>query len=562
MIAETPPPAASKINSISAFARCRLAAIARSAAVRRELIIVFVLMAVVYAHPALTWWRRWTLPGGPQGYAVFVVPIILAWLWIARYRVVVPEIDNLFERFVDTDVLRYLMEVEPEQPRRLRWLFGTGCIMTLATLWMREPSFTCLAFCVTVLGLVGYRQGTFAVRVLIFPLLLLFSMIPLPGILIDWFSWRVQAMFMAVAKNIVDLLGGTALRLPGGNGLLMQKSPGIMDGFVVFGGQHGNGFWVAGLFLLLTLAALSVVAAQLPRKIVSFLLAVLGISLLVGLRLALIGWMGLHDSDLGVVTAGLTLPGMLAIAIVCEIIVMKMLGCVELRPWVRLGRDRSAKRDDADRVPLHETPASVRSHTMRRLAITAGISVIITAVNLFQAHSPGLPVLPEHIDVWKQQMAKPLEYTSQRDRSPGLYRLYMADGRPDVHVCIARASTLNDFRAGVHYLMGPDGQVLPSQEGSISRKGDPHMIPVYTVQLCGEYGDSAYLLHWIQSPGGEPIKDVLGATDKIGTMLTTHSRVFICDIWIPISPGTEKLDYPSVLNLFADELSKQIRQMD
>jgi hypothetical protein len=560
MIAETPPPAASKVNSLTAFARCRLAAILHSPSVRRESVIIAVLMGVLYIHPALTWWRRWVLPGGPQGYAVFVVPLFLAWLWVGRYRIVVPEADALFARFVDKDVLRFLMENEPEQPKRIYWLFWVGCVLSVATLWLREPSFTCLAFCITLLGFVGYRQGTFTLRVMVFPLLLLFTMIPLPGILVDWIFWRFQALFMGVACHIIEILGGSADRVSQANGIFVPKSAGLMEGYVMTAGDVGNGFWVAGLFLLLTLSALSIVDAPFRRKIACYLLAMLGVGFLIGLRLAAIGWLGVRDSGLALAAAGLTLPIMLAVAIVGEIAVMLLFRCAELRPWVRLGRDKAAAPDDAEKVPLYETPASVRSQTQRTLGITMILGVFIMAINLQQNLSPGLPTLPEHIDVWKEDFERPPDASAQRDHSPAVYRMYMSDVQPRVNVCVARATTLNDFRAGNHYLLGPDGLLLPNQEGSIPRKGDPHQIPVFTLQICAEHGEVTYLIHWIQAPGGDPMKDMTVATDKIGDMLIAHSRVFVCDAWISTMAGQMKIDYSSILSLFAERICKEIKQ--
>src|ERR1700727_2331877 len=76
------------------YARIRIAKFKSNPDLRVELILTLTMLALVFLGPAITWFRRWTLSPSIQAYAILIVPAVLLWIWIARRRLAVPEIDS------------------------------------------------------------------------------------------------------------------------------------------------------------------------------------------------------------------------------------------------------------------------------------------------------------------------------------------------------------------------------------------------------------------------------------------------------------------------------------
>ena len=176
------------VKSVWEFARLRIKAGLRLPSVRFELGVVALALLILFTLPFVTWWQHWRQPGSLQNYAEWIPLLLGGWLWLNRHRIVLPELDELNERFTERSVIRFLVEMEPEPLRRLRSPLVFAALFTPLALRMADPTFTCAAFVLLLIGIVAYRIGLAELRVLFFPFCLLALMIPLPGFVIDGFD--------------------------------------------------------------------------------------------------------------------------------------------------------------------------------------------------------------------------------------------------------------------------------------------------------------------------------------------------------------------------------------
>src|SRR5579859_3089752 len=77
------------------YAQIRCERLIANKKLRRELIVILLSVLAVFAAPGIQWFHRWSLSGSLQLYAVLVLPLIAAWVWIARLRLAVPEIEPI-----------------------------------------------------------------------------------------------------------------------------------------------------------------------------------------------------------------------------------------------------------------------------------------------------------------------------------------------------------------------------------------------------------------------------------------------------------------------------------
>ena len=78
----------------------------------------------MFGVPAITWFRRWTLSPAIQSYAILIIPAVVGWIWIARRRLVVPEIESIIRK-QDT-CLRETARIHSQRNWRPREI-GTRC---------------------------------------------------------------------------------------------------------------------------------------------------------------------------------------------------------------------------------------------------------------------------------------------------------------------------------------------------------------------------------------------------------------------------------------------------
>jgi exosortase len=71
---------------------------------------------------------------------------------------------------------------------------------------------TRIAFVLSVLGAIIFLRGFATVRVLLYPLLLMLLMIPLPGFVVERITFPLQILASQLAERSLDLLGYSVLR--------------------------------------------------------------------------------------------------------------------------------------------------------------------------------------------------------------------------------------------------------------------------------------------------------------------------------------------------------------
>jgi hypothetical protein len=553
MIADSLPSPQDEITSFTEYARCRLFSLWRQPTVRREVALVVGLLALLFAPALLTWWRRWTLPDSPQGYAVFVLPLALAWLWLVRYRIVLPEFDALNERFTENSVLRFLLEEEPEPARRRLWPFLLGALLTLFAYWTGEPAFTCTAFIALLAGLVVYRLGTQACRVVAFPLLLLLTMIPLPNMLFDMVFTRGQHVVFKMVTHLLQIFGLPADLAIEGNPLQLGSGT---SAYQLYAAHTGVGFAEAGVFLLVTIWFLSLVAAPLRARLMALLFGFFWISALLVLRLTLLGWIGTQDGELAASLSGLTRWLLPVIGVAGQWFLLRLFKCRTLSEWVSPEREKAGDAGPVE-VPLYPAPARYRTRLLGILGAVTALSLTAYAVTKTQAAAEPIPELPAQVETWKRSPARLPQGDAQRDHPPAAYSLYLSGEQVPVQVSVARATTLNAFRAPYRYLLGPDGMLIHGQEMSIPREGE--RLPVHQLMILQDRDDLLAAIHWTQFRGDEPILDPLDVPGTIADTLLTHRPLYVCDVWMALNRDVEFDKVKSQLIHFADRLDAQIR---
>lgn len=272
-------------------ARVRLRSLWQSGPVRLEIFATVALFGLVFGPELGRWWQRWALESLLQTYALLGLPLMALWLYVNRWRILLPELDNLNERFTETSVIRFLMEEEMEEPKRLRWPLAVAALFTPFALFSRDPTLTFMAFVGLLVGYTGYRHGTFALRVLATPLILLTTLIPVPGPLMDALLKRIGPAYLRLVTNLLGSFGIDAEVTSEGNPIQIPPPP-KPPVYELYAGQAGTGFAEAVLFLWLSAWWLSLVQAGFWMKLRIWLACLVWIGLLITLRMAFLGALG------------------------------------------------------------------------------------------------------------------------------------------------------------------------------------------------------------------------------------------------------------------------------
>lgn len=290
---EEAAPAPLPINNPYEYAPMRLRRLLGSPAARLELLACAVMFAILFLPHLGKWMNRWRLNEGVQWYAFAIVPLVLAWGWFARWRVLLPELDSLNEQYTEKSVLRWLVEERHEEPKRLRVPLILAILFTLLALWSGEPTLTCMAFVGLLAGVLAYRMGTHFLRVVSFPLLLLTLMIPLPSILLDWLLKRIQPMVFKVTTSLLAAIGLQAEVTPEGNPIqIFRDDTQANTLYEVYAGQLGVGYAEVMIFLVGVIWYLSLIQASFRRKLLAWLTGLMLILIFMAFRLMLLGWLG------------------------------------------------------------------------------------------------------------------------------------------------------------------------------------------------------------------------------------------------------------------------------
>ena len=321
------------VKSVWEFARLRIKAGLRVPAVRIELAAVALALFVLFALPFVTWWQSWRQPNSLQNYAEWIPLLLGGWLWLNRHRIVLPELDDLNERFTERSVIRFLVEMEPEPLRRLRSPLVFAALLTPLALRMADPTFTCAAFVLLLAGIVAYRIGLAELRVLFFPFCLLALMIPLPGFLIENLTRRMDTFIFKITLHLLQMSGFNAEMGPESNPMMMGAAGKPFVG--VYTGQIGTGLAEAGVFLLLTLCLLSLYNAPFRSKIAAVVIGGAWMVLLIIARVFLLAALRQGaDEDIYAMLLPLTRWGLPLLGLGGQLLIMRGLKCREFYEWV------------------------------------------------------------------------------------------------------------------------------------------------------------------------------------------------------------------------------------
>ena len=337
----------SQVASIWQFAQYRLNTLRKNPAVRLEAALTLGLLFLLFAPALPAWWQRWTLAGSPQLYIVLLLPLTLAWIWFHRRRLVLPELDALRRSLQEVKtslkplgdaseqentLLHALLEERQLPLKRPFWPLATACLFTAFAYWLREPLFTCLAFLGVLGGLLAYRFGTALLRLCLFPLAFLFALLPLPGMLLDWFNERLQNLLFGSVLHVL-LNASIEAELPiEGNPL--RINPKSQQAYDLFAGQAGVGLPEVCLVLLLTVWFLSLVRAPMRLKLGALVAGGVWLGLLAVLRLLLLCWVGTMDREITSLLEPLTRLLLVGVGIGGQFLILRGFKCQKFQKWV------------------------------------------------------------------------------------------------------------------------------------------------------------------------------------------------------------------------------------
>lgn len=348
--AEPRPRVPTNVSSVWQYAYHRLQVLRSSSAVRKEVLLTTLFLCLTFAAPMVSWMRRWLLADSLQSFGAVVLPLTLLWLWLNRYRLMLPELDTLMKRYqagrMDrlTSVEKWmreereynavisLLKEKPLPPKRLLWPLLLASVFTFLMTWINDPTFTALAFVFLVIGLVGYRHGTQALRVMVFPLLFLFLMVPLPGVWLEnvhiWLTGRIMSLVLHIMLN----LGMRAeLKLDYNPLTVLGSQP-----YDMWASQVRMGVAPALIFLVCLIWYLSLIRARFRTKLFVIGCGVVWLGMLVAARLTLLAWIGIVDKDMVTYAAPATLYLLPLLGALGELFVLRGFKCQKYQKWVSI----------------------------------------------------------------------------------------------------------------------------------------------------------------------------------------------------------------------------------
>lgn len=348
--AEVKPRVPTHISSVWQFAYHRLQVLRSSSAVRRETIFAGLLLVLSFGSPSISWIRRWLLPDSLQSYGILILPLILVWVWLNRYRLMLPELDTLLKRYQAGRVDRLspaekwhreereynavisLLKEKPLPPKRLFWPLLLASLFTSIAIWINDPSITALAFVFIIISLVGYRHGTQVLRVAAFPLLFLFLMVPLPGEALESARVYLTGRMMSLLLHVLLNLGIQAELSPQYNPLTVLAT----QPYAVWASQVRMGLSPALLFLVSNIWYLSLIRARFRTKLFAIVCGLVWMSMLLTARLVLLAWVGINDKDLVSYLAPATLYLLPLLGGMGELFVLRGIKCQKYQKWVSI----------------------------------------------------------------------------------------------------------------------------------------------------------------------------------------------------------------------------------
>lgn len=316
-------------------------------AVRREAIQIVALLALVFAWPYYVWLRRWLVGGSLQTYGLFVLPMALGWIWVARYWLFTPEIGPLRREIREEHrnrvaprkagvreltVLRVLVEGAPVIDRRTPWPLAIAVVVDAAAFWVQDPTLMCIGFILTIGGIVLFRFGKLALRAALFPYLLLFAMVPFPGLVQDAIANRIEPACFGPVEHMMTNLHVPASVTPEGNPLTLTIKG---QPYRIYAEKVGLCIPEAMLVLLFLILYLSLIRTRTRFiKLGPFLCTCILVSVLVELRLILICYVATIDRDVAMFFEPITRLLLPLVGLTGAYLLSRGFQCVKLHRWV------------------------------------------------------------------------------------------------------------------------------------------------------------------------------------------------------------------------------------
>jgi hypothetical protein len=191
------------------------------------------------------------------------------------------------------------------------------------------------------------------------------------------------------------------------------------------------------------------------------------------------------------------------------------------------------------------------------LAATTVISLGLRAAANSRVAIRNPDVLPKRIGDYRGMPAPAPIGDAARNSPPAVYRFYQSGNRVPVYVGVARVTTLNALRIPHRYLNDADGRIIEHQEAIVPREGESRA--VYDLLITQGRGDAILTLHWMQTPGQEPVPEPLEAPGLIAAALLAHAPVYICDVWMPFQLNARVDEMEKTMNRFAVIVDRQVK---
>ena len=194
------------------------------------------------------------------------------------------------------------------------------------------------------------------------------------------------------------------------------------------------------------------------------------------------------------------------------------------------------------------------------VSLLGGLTVISLGLKTMangkmNANTP--PNLPEKIGKRTSLPDTAPNLDSERDSPKSTYRIYLQGEKEAIYVSVSCASTLNIFRTPFEYLFDSDGRPRVNQKVLIPRKGEK--APMHMLAVGFGRSESLMLLHWIQSPGSDPIPETLDASSAIFGAIALHQPVYVCDVWVPVRIASDYGELQDAIIEIADKIDRQIK---
>ena len=215
-------------------------------------------------------WVTWSAPDSPQAYQPLVLPGALVLAWVRRREI------------------QAAYEATKAGKKGGLWLTVLGVVLMVLAHGTQMASVSAVALIIIIAGVIYYMYGKVVLRALRTPLLFLFTMVPLPGFVVDQPTQVLQIASTKAAGHIME-----RLHIP----TLVQGNTIITPKYTVEVAIACSGVGILLPLLVMTLWLLLMMEGSLGRKL--FLLFVgFWIALAVNvLRITSMGLMGQFDAD-------------------------------------------------------------------------------------------------------------------------------------------------------------------------------------------------------------------------------------------------------------------------